>query len=572
MKNIIILLFVAIVIGLITIFYFNELNNKNPHENFSELVKIFEDINENVDEFNKNTREANTKIENSVNSIQTKINQVAVNNMADLGGIKNSLQTYDNKISNLKNEFATNDVLQNYALTSTVKDMLLSKATMLQSTLASKEMVESEYVPYDLYNRNMADYNNRQNNQDMSISGIKDTISEIKDTMIQDYAGKDWSKAEFPALNDFNSVKTVQNDMLLNFAKKSDLNTATNSVKTSLNNVNKKVDDFSKHVENSYTTTDNIKNYMKQEYTTLDSHNAVSRTVNDALVTLNNALLKTIEYDGDAAMFAKLSMIESTLNNVKDDNEFMKQNTKGITENSIDRNELLLGKFLVSGVEPGENIKIFNRDKTSTSGGISLDNIDANNITARKASSFQGDIKVGTASNQPILINGYADVNINQGTINLNDNRANHKIAGHLQVDKINTSSLLLGKNLIDSQYISDLDKKIKNIEDKVDILTQKANNNNDVSAVYLYDKMNGQGNIQNIQDSVEEIDFPFSSIKLTTNVKITLYSESNFSGNDVLVLSNLFSTPKIFNMNDYKLDVTKSWDRLAKSIKIEKI
>jgi len=306
------------------------------------------------------------------------------------------------------------------------------------------------------------------NNQ---INIVNDKIKTVNNTISTDYAPKAWCYGEFANIKDMRFVKDVQNDMLVNFAKKNDLSNHKNEVNANIKQIENNLNDFKSYTDNTFASTENVKNMLDQSYTPLQYHNAMSRKVNDTLVTLNDALMKSIEYDGDTATYTKLRMLEDQVESNNKDVSDMKVNMDGITQNTIDRNEILLGKFRISGVEPGNNIKVFNKEKTNLSGGITLYDVDTQKINVNNTAAFNGVVNLGTNNLRPVLINGLADVNISEGTFILNDKKANHKIAGNLDVDKIKTNTIQVGNSILDMNYIDKLHDKIESLENKIDYL-----------------------------------------------------------------------------------------------------
>jgi hypothetical protein len=435
------------------------------------LVQVYDEINNNVNEFNNTNRNINNEISNSFYSMHGKIKQMDENVIQNIGGIKNKFIENENKINNLQYEFASKDDLKKYALSSTLKDQLYNYQQDIKNEFITKQVVESEYVPNSSFKREIEKNKTLFDDTNNQINIVNDKIKTVNNTISTDYAPKAWCYGEFANIKDMRFVKDVQNDMLVNFAKKNDLSNHKNEVNANIKQIENNLNDFKSYTDNTFASTENVKNMLDQSYTPLQYHNAMSRKVNDTLVTLNDALMKSIEYDGDTATYTKLRMLEDQVESNNKDVSDMKVNMDGITQNTIDRNEILLGKFRISGVEPGNNIKVFNKEKTNLSGGITLYDVDTQKINVNNTAAFNGVVNLGTNNLRPVLINGLADVNISEGTFILNDKKANHKIAGNLDVDKIKTNTIQVGNSILDMNYIDKLHDKIESLENKIDYL-----------------------------------------------------------------------------------------------------
>lgn len=472
MRHCYVIIVAAIAIIIFAIIYHTTLRDSSNESfnsgNVSEAIsQMYDEINTNVDEFNKTTQEVNNKIGNAFGEVHDKISELERRNITSKNEVTNKLMDYDNKISNMKNEFLTKDNSSKFALVSTVNDRLLNHTNYANDVYLSKTDASNQYVTNTVLGDVMTKNQINMDKQDKRLTDISNRTSELNTKMIDDYASKSWSQGEFATDRDMRFVKDVQNNILTNYAKKNDLANHLMTTTESIKQIEGGMSDLQAYSMNTFATNESVNNKLSQDYTPLDLHNKVSRTVNNTLVTLNEALLKTIKNDGNTAAYAKISLFQDTIDDAREDIDDMKTRVNGITENSIERNELILGKFRLSGVETGNNIKVFNKDGTQLSGGMTMQNLETTNLDAKGRIKLGGMVQLGQP-NEPVFVNGFADVKLSKGTMTLGDVDAHHKINGNLDVGNIVTQTIQIGNNKLSPDYLDKMDEKIKIIENRI--------------------------------------------------------------------------------------------------------
>jgi hypothetical protein len=399
------------------------------------------------------------------------MNEITKNNLKYVSSVDNKLVDYDDTISKMRTQFLTAENAANFALTSAVNDRILNQTKFVDDNYITKVDAANTYVTNNVLRDTVVNNKIYVDKQDKRILDISNRATDIDDKLRGEYASKTWCQGEFATGSDMTFVKGVQNNILTNYVKKTDLNVQENITATGIKKLENNIGDLKTYTDNTFATTDALNNKVEQNYTPLALHNNVSQTVNKTLIALNDALLKTIRNDGDTATYTKLKMYDSQIEDVKDTVDDVKTQMNGITENTIERNEMVLGNFRLKGTEPGNYIKVFNKEGTVLSGGMMLQNLATTNLGATGISEFNGMINLGKSDLKPVLINGFADVSITNGSVKLTDANAKHQISGNLDVNNIVTKTLQIGDTKFDLGYIDSLEQKIKNIENRMNMI-----------------------------------------------------------------------------------------------------
>ena len=544
----------------------------------SPVLQVIQEINENVVKFNQETSSATANITNAFSDMRRNVDNISFDTSSSVQGMRNELLHYSKLLSDMDKQYVKPDALQRYMPETQVKDAIARNDTLLRSELASKRYVEGSFVPINKLDDLVTDMTKRTDQMGMDIVGLNSRQVDMQNKLTSDYASREWVEKDFAPMTDMKTMRSTQDIIFKDFAKKADITEYQSGVQSSQNKMAKDVAEWKEHVNVQYVTHTGLKDKLEQQYTPLELHNNVSSVVNDTLVTLNESLMKTIQRDGDAATHAKLLLIEDQVNNMTHTVDNVHNQVQGITANTIDRDELVLGKFRLSGVEQGDMIRLFNRDKTSLSGGILAKSLESqNSLVSGGTTTLRGPLNIGTTSNRPILVKGQANVEVNVGSVLLLDKNAQHRVDGTMTIDKLNANNLVIGKTVLNPDMLDTLQSKIKKMEDRLDMMAV-VKQNSELPVVVVYENINAQGAFDNIHYSVEEIDIAWQDriacIVLSPGIKVTIYSQPRYGGSDTRTISNYRMQPMTLNLMDYPLSnsATKTWDRAVKSIRIEKL
>lgn len=538
------------------------------------VVRVFEEINTNIKTFNDNTTNVNNQMANVVNTMQSKFQEVSRTTSNSVGNVRNQVLDFENKLSNLQGDMVTkNDLIKNYLTTDQVKDVVYQQGVNIRKDTVRKAYVESEMVSKGEFHDLKGRVENDTRDMGMRLTGLNAKQSDVEERLLRDYGTKELNDAQYAKKNEFNAVRDMQDVIFRDFSRKSDFVAHRNEMDSQYAQVRSDIRDLRDRSDAKYVTHTGLNDTLHKYYTPVDSHNNLNRQVNETLLSLNDALMRTIEYNSDDAVYTKMKMMDDRLNNMDAAVQEVKKDNTGISETSIDRNELLLGRFRLSGVEPDNMIKVFNRDKTEMAGGISANALDAKGtLTVGGATQLRGPVKLGASGNRPILVNGYANVEINGAM------KVDSVDTKSIDVDSINAKTLTLGgKSRLDPDFLMQLDDKIRKVEERLDLISA-TNAKRDLPLVVLFDRIDGNGESENVQYDAPELEHTWqgriSSVQIAPGVKSSFYNQNSFSGTPVLTLSNYRSTPRVFNMLDFELttSATKTWDKAVKSIRIEKI
>lgn len=428
------------------------------------LEQIYGEININVDDFNKTNKNVNNAIDSAFNIVYQEIDSVEVKNLKANIDVLNKMSDQNTNIGNLKNEFLTRSNLDPYELTTEVNTKLMLNQNLVANNYVTKNDADLKYAT----SKDVIQVLTDMKNNDLRIDNISKETNDVNKLLRYEYASVEWCNNEFATKTELDFAKTIQDNMSKKYTIDAELTTYKDKTKQDILDLKDGISNYKTYSDNTYATQTNLKDEINT-YTPLEMHNKVSDTVNNTLVTLNTALLKTIENNADAATFAKIQQYEDSIQGATNTVNEMRKQMDGITANSIARNELTLGNFKLSGVEQDNTyIKVFNKEGTQLSGGIMLANLDTNNINVNSSASFDGQMKLGK-ENKPMFIAGSADVDLKQGNVILGDVKARHKINGTLDVNNIMTQNIQVGNRKLDIgdlvQQIKNLDNRISNIE-----------------------------------------------------------------------------------------------------------
>lgn len=435
------------------------------------VTKIYKDLNDNVNKFNDKVDDANKTISNNIFNINDNINNVSQKTISDIRNLNSKLLEYESEISKIKQNYANKDILAKYASMNVLNDTVMQNNKFNSEYLASKMYVESEFTPYKKFKDLEQSINITDSTNKNEFENVKSSINTITTT----YLPLNTADTKYASFDDMKVVKRFQDDIPNNYVKKADAdNTQTNN-DIKINKVDNNINDFKTFVNTNYTNTKNLKDKLEQDYTPLHLHNRVSDTVNNTLISLNTAIMRTIENDSDTAIATKLSMIDNNYDSIKDELLKIQSNTKNIGEDVIERDELILGKFRLSGIDPGNNIRIYDRDRNNISGGFVVNEIQTNTFTSKVKTNMEGEIQLGSAAiNKPILINGFADISIDKGKVELKDTNATHRVMGSVEVSNLKADNIQIGSNKVDSNLIDNVVSKLQDIENRVSNIENK--------------------------------------------------------------------------------------------------
>lgn len=457
---------ITIAIFVFLIIYLTTFHHHTKSEKFNTnisdaLEKVYGEINDNVDDFNKTNIDVNNAISTAFNSVYEQIDSAEKKNIKTETDVSKKLTDYQTTISNMKNDYVRNADLTPYELTSDVLSKIeTNNTTYVDNTFVKKIDADRKYATSQQVTQVITEVKDN----DIRVDNISNRTSNLDKLLKDEYASVDWCRSELVTKTEFDYVKAVQDNMPKKYTSTSELAAYKDKTQQDILNLQNGIGNFKTYSDNTYATQTSLKDEVNT-FTPLSMHTKVADTVNNTLITLNTALLKTIENNADAATFTKIQQYEESIQNSTDAVNEMQKQMEGITANSIARDVLVLGNFKLSGVEQDNNyIKVFNKEGTKLSGGMMLANMDTKNLNVKSIASFDGEMKLGNV-NTPMYIGGSANVNLKKGTFVLGDVAAKHQINGTLDVNNIITQNIQVGNRKLD---IGDLVQKIKILDDRI--------------------------------------------------------------------------------------------------------
>ena len=547
-------------------------NPENP------VLKVVQEINENVSRFNNETSATTSAITSAFSDVRRNVDAISRDTSTNVRGMRNDILLFQKTLNDMDSQYVKPETLRKYMPETQVRDAIARSDTLLRNDLASRRYVDGEFVPSYKLDELTDQVKKDRERMGLDLTGLNARQTDMQAKMTLDYASRDWAASEFAPAKDMASVRATHDIIFRDFAKVSDLDIHKTGVQSFHNRIVSDMGDLRQHVDVNYVTQVGLKDKLEQQYTPLELHNNMSRVVNDTLVGLNESLMKTIRRDGDAATYTKLVLMEDQVGNMTHAITGVNERVSGITPTTIDRDELVLGKYRLSGVEQGDMIRLFNRDKTAVAGGLAAKGLEAqSSLVSGGTTALRGPVNLGTASNRPILVKGQANVEVNTGSVLLLDKNAQHKVDGTLTVESLNANNLIIGRTVLDPGALDELQSKIKKMEERLDVLSA-AKQSEELPVITVYEGVNAKGASDGVRYSVEELDAAWqdriSCIVVSPGVKVTVYAQSGFGGSDTRTIANYRLQPMTVNLMDFPLagSATKTWDKAVKSIRMEKI
>lgn len=542
------------------------------------VLAVAQEIEKSVTRLNNDTEATTAAISNALVDMRRNVEDNTFNTTIKVQGMHNELLNFQNALRDMDSRYVKREALSNYMLDTQMQDRLEHRDTILRTDLASRRYVNDEFVPVYKFNEYKGQVKAAQDALGLDVTGLNTKQNEMRADLAT-YATRAWAAGQFAAAGNLTNFKNTQDMIIRDYAQKTDLAEMQVGVTSALGTTAEDVAKLRRDVELNNVTHTGLQEKLNEKCAPLESHNRVSRVVNDTLVGLNQSLLNTIGRDSNKAAYTSLVLMESKLNKIGDDVDDVRRNMAGITSTTLDRNEITLGNYLLSGVESGGMIRVFNKENTVESGGLSTRALEAqHSLVSNGTTTLMGAVNLGTETHQPINVNGYANVRFEKGNVMLLGPNAQHKVNGTLTVNSLKAKSLVIDDKVLDPNALGNVQAQINSMQSQLNVLSA-AKEAGALPVIKLYEGINKGGEPNDVGYSIEELDANWvdriSCIVVSPGVKVTLYAKPHFEGAETRMFSNYsLRTDLVLNLRDYPLpsSATKTWDTAVKSIRVEKL
>lgn len=539
-------------------------------------LKVLDEMNENVKKFNMSASDVNYQVANALNTVQGRVKDVKAATSADINELRNSYLELEGNMNRWKARNVTvDDLVSHYPTKTQMYDALAHQNATIRGDFPSKRYVDTEFAPRSLLEDSLKTYKTITDDLGQSITGLRSKQNDMENVLVRDYATRDWTEKQYAKTMDIDGIRNVQQSMADAYARKSDVQIHKNELNSQYNELKQNVNNIPSEVASKYVSKSEVPKLQAQFITRAD-HEVLSRTVNDSMFALNRAMLQAMEILPESAVRTKLEIMDANHNNLANTVSDIKRDTTGISKDLIDRKEMILGRFRMSGIEPGDAIRVYDRDKNMLK-GIQVQNLIAQNDVRANTMHIENEVRLGQNSSQRVGITGHADVLLTNGNVYLNDPNAQHEIKGSLNVSQLSVDKMIVGQHVLNSEFLSELQKKVDSLNERVLGLESIAHTPEPIPVVTVNDRINRQGENVTVRYTTEELSHDWidrvSSVTVDPGVRATLFSEPGFAG-ESLVLSNYKSEDQTYNMVNYVIDQedNSTWDKQVRSIRIEKL